>query len=203
MGVMLLTVPEVELFDWDEEPTEVEIPGEIVISDWKVVYEIDNALSNLEHTHWLKFQKSSKTEPRGESVLKALLRATAYSAAYPERITVSHQPDTAALLHELAGSRRTQYAVRLRRSAKAFESGEISGGLLHLREAVLLELHLPSLVQSALMSDPSENLDGLRCRELIYLARAGTLEMKILAAARLINEIHSQDVRSTRASATS
>jgi hypothetical protein len=63
-----------------------------------------------------------------------------------------------------------------------------------LREAVFLDLRLPAVVQCALLSPPATPLTDVERRELIYLARAGTRDLKALAARRLAPERPQPDV---------
>ncbi len=198
-AVMLITIPEAEINITEFDSTAETIQEETEILNWEIISDIDLLQQSVPQTHWLKLQNQTKIEPREDSILKALLRAVAYSSAYPERITDTLSSDTAEMLYELAASRRTPYALRLRRSAKAFENGDYPGAMHHLLEGILKQLRLSGTLQSALLSLPGENLDKLQCRELIYLARAGTLEMKLLAGARLSMESHNVEVLSTLA----
>ena len=71
-------------------------------------------------------------------------------------------------------------------------------GLHYLRVAVIEALTLPVAIQNALLSDPKvTGLSDPERRELIYLARAGTRDLKILAARRLAGEIHYPDAQNT------
>ncbi|HLV81971.1 MAG TPA: hypothetical protein VKT32_16905, partial [Chthonomonadaceae bacterium] len=55
----------------------------------------------------------------------------------------------------------------------------------------------PAVAQEALLSPPAEPLSDIARRELIYLARAGTRDIKVLAARRLQPEKRHADARST------
>jgi hypothetical protein len=85
----------------------------------------------------------------------------------------------------------------MRRAAEAVEAGALSEAMNLLREGVLRELCLPTPIQSALLRDPSEPLSAIERQELIYLARAGTPEMKTLAGRRLQAERGRREVLRT------
>jgi hypothetical protein len=120
----------------------------------------------------------------------------------------------AVFLHGLAGAQRTAYANRLRRAAEllaketadyltpltilsrkavpqeapalmdgAARSAEDAAHLL--AEAVFIALHLPAVAVDALLQQSGEPLSGMALQEMLYLARAGTPPLRLLAARRL------------------
>lgn len=138
------------------------------------------------------------TEARGHrlaNILSALLRGEAFADAFPQRALTEKRRDAerrvlaAEFLAEIAGTKRDPASVRLRRASAAFESASVPSHLAearsHVREAIFLAMRLPSNIQRALLLPPDLSLSGVERRELIYLARAGTLFLKILATRRL------------------
>ena len=153
-------------------------------------------------------RKSSPRLRRRQGVRAALLRWLAYSAAFPNRVPTAAEKDapiraaSAAFLREITGaSGGGPVATRLRRAARLFDATPSDSTLdearLFLREAVLLELQLPLIVQNALLTSPDLPLSDIARRELIYMARAGTRDVKTLAARRLAGERHHPDAHST------
>lgn len=155
----------------------------------------------------LRLRRVQRHGTRSARNRAALMRGLAFTAARPERLPTLSETDApvraqaAAFLSEVVGKRRDPVAVRLRRAATHFEQArtpaEWQAGLLSLREALLLDLHLPAVVQTALLSPAETPLSDIERRELIYLARAGTRDIRILAARRLGSERHHQDACNT------
>jgi hypothetical protein len=138
--------------------------------------------------------------------MAALLRWIAFAAAHPERTPGSGPQDrpvvegAAAFLEVCSGSGRDPIPLRLRRAAEHLHAGDdasLQAGQQALREAVLIYLKLPPVAQQALLSDPLSPLSPLERRELIYMARAGTRELRALAAARLSPEEDLPEVAAT------
>ncbi len=137
----------------------------------------------------------------------ALLRWLAFASACPERALTHNAADlprrleAAAFLREIGGETRAPFAARLRQAgktlARARSQNDIAAALLTMREAVLREMQMPLAMQRALLSSPDLPLGEVERRELIYLARAGTRDLKTLAARRLGAERHHADARST------
>jgi hypothetical protein len=124
----------------------------------------------------------------------------------------------AEFLCELAGTRRSAFANRLRYAATLFvrEAQEAWTPLLqtqhaattlvrraqsweqeavgYLMEAVVIALHLPAAAGRALLEPPEEPLTGIALQEMIYLARAGSPPLRLLAARRLTGSDHPQAV---------
>lgn len=118
----------------------------------------------------------------------------------------------AAFLQELAGKSRAPFANRLRAAAHLMEDeavvwGSFSGvarlkppqavacvtrardgarraaGLL--ADALVIGLHLPRSVALPLFQEPGSPLEGVALEEMVYVARAGALPLRQLAARRL------------------
>ncbi len=194
---VLLRIPEMPTINWDDESLLVNIPEETPIAAFcPTDAELFDDRS-ADYSHWLSLAAAPRQKPLSALVSRTILRAAAYCAAYPHRITNQSQAENAALLFDLAGSKRSPFALRLRRAGNAFESGDVTEGIIHLREAALVDIQLPSTVRSALLLREDDNASPMQIRELNYLARAGTLDMKILALSVLRNENESADVSNT------
>ena len=161
-------------------------------------------------SHLLRVRREARKGPkvrRRAGIQAALLRWLAFADAFPERApradagNARQREVAAAFLREVAGKRRDPVAIRLRRAAERFAGaqspGDVQDALHRLREAVLLELRLPAVAQEALLSSPTKPLSDIARRELIYLARAGTRDIKVLAARRLQPERRHTDALST------
>ncbi len=136
-----------------------------------------------------------KTSPRSIIAQEALCRWLEHSAAYPERaqreaeISDDSSLLAAAFLQETIKNRRDFASNRLRYAAQYFEAGQAIRAYDWLRQAVLAKWSLPA-VADALLTPSSQHLSESVLRELVYLARAGTSTLKILAARRLTHEHH-------------
>jgi len=158
-------------------------------------------------SHLLRVRREESKGGRRAGIQAALLRWLAFADAFPERLPGANPDDArrleeaAAFLREVAGNKRDPVAVRLRRAAARFTEahspGDVQDALHRLREAILLDLRLPAVAQAALLSSATEPLSDIARRELIYLARAGTRDIKVLAARRLQPERRHADARST------
>jgi hypothetical protein len=120
----------------------------------------------------------------------------------------------AAFLYGLAGVQRTAYANRLRRAADLLSREtadhltpltalsrkavlQVAPALIEgavrlaehaaylLAEAVFIALHLPAAAVDGLLQPLDERLSGMAHQEMLYLARAGTPPLRLLAARRL------------------
>jgi hypothetical protein len=137
----------------------------------------------------------------------ALRRWAVFAAACPERIITAYEEDAlkralaVAFLRECAGTRGDRVRGTLRRAADGLEAAryaeDIADALDYVRAAVCLEFRLTSSEMEALISPPAYALSEMERRELIYLARAGVRDLKVLAARRLASEIEYDDARRT------
>jgi hypothetical protein len=154
-------------------------------------------------SHLLRICRAGVRGSRRVHIHAALMRWIAFSAAYPERVPSADQKDdvvracATAFLEAVAGAQRSPTATRLRRAMECLRNADVEAALLHVREALFREMRLPAVVQGALLSLPSTPLSDVERRELIYLARAGTRELKTLAARRLQPESRLRDVYHT------
>lgn len=152
----------------------------------------------------LTLYPGNKPGARGPQDRAALQRWLAFSEAFPERALSARAADAplrqlaAQFLTEAAGKTRSPYTTRLRRAASALpETPDSELFYSPLREAICLEMQLPGVVRNALLSPPDSPLSPLARRELIYMARAGTFIVKVMAARRLIYERQYPDARRT------
>lgn len=128
----------------------------------------------------------------------ALGRWAAFAAAYPRRMPSDAMEDTearelvASFLSEMAGNRRDRISNRVRRAAfqSRTDASQSYHLVLSLLEAFCLMFDLPGSAASALSCPPDLQMTDLARRELIYLARAGTRDLRALAAWRLQGERH-------------
>lgn len=164
---------------------------------------VQEATHRPRFSHALCLQKSSVKAPRRDSIQAALHRWLAWHAAYPER--APHETDrtdpactlAAAFLSEVIGTRRDFVSNRLRYAAQCFEAAQIAQAYHWLQEAGIAVWQLPAAPAEALRAPSEQPLSNLLRRELIYLARAGTLPLKTLAARRLTYERHYPDACKT------
>lgn len=106
-----------------------------------------------------------------------------------------------------AGQQRTPYAVRLRRAGNGFQDEadildrlvrapenrqlvqlareKAEAAIFALTEAALMEAGIPQVVRSVLLEEVAEALTGTALQEILYLARAASRPLKVLAARRL------------------
>jgi hypothetical protein len=154
-------------------------------------------------THALRVKRAPQSGTNRKNLNAALLRWIVFMDIYSIRAVASAPSDqaaraeAAAFLLEASGKSRSKPANRLRQAAAAFMNADPDQARMHLRTAVFLNLRLSIAVTEALTLPLSEPLNGIECRELIYLARAGTRDLKALAARRLVPERHRPDVGAT------
>ncbi|MDE2125000.1 MAG: hypothetical protein KGJ62_00225 [Armatimonadetes bacterium] len=153
-------------------------------------------------THFAWFVRSRHRGVRRNAVRLALLRWLAFLCARPDRSRIGS--GAAAFLLAAAGHRRDRPAQLLRSAAQRLGSAqsqaEIAAGLAFLREGVIRDLRLPALAQSALLQPHDTELTPLQRREMIYLARAGTPDIRVICAQRLAPEWRHSDVLATLSS---
>lgn len=143
----------------------------------------------------LSFRRASSRGPLAAHLLKALQRLAAFSVAFPNRLFTlspldSHKRQTlCTFLYRLAGKKKHKLANRLRWAAEALEKAKTEAdkqeALYWLYEAACLSYHLAPSAEEALLSPPLKPIPPLQQKELLYLVRAGTAELRTLAAARI------------------
>jgi hypothetical protein len=168
---------------------------------WLVSPGAEPVLSLPEAAAWA-LVSTRKRRPAGRSfdhTTGVLMRWSAFAAASPERVITGRNTAQleamAAFLTQCCGRSRAPWATRLRRAADAFGVGDVGGAMDSVRDAGLMRLGLAAAARNALLS--SGPLLGTAKRELIYLVRAGTDELKALAAQRLLADVVSHDIRLT------
>lgn len=159
------------------------------------------------YTHSLTLQRGSFRRERGLNRQQAIRSWTLFACAFPDRIIGSGAEDAnhRALAGEfwrlLAGKERSALATRLRSIAKQFEHAthpkDIASALEVLYQLACASYDLPPKVDNALRAPTNAVLTEMERRELIYLCRAGTRDLKILAAHRLHFEREYPDARAT------
>lgn len=154
------------------------------------------------------FVRKATGHPRRPEQRDFALRAwTAFACAYPERLLNMGDRDAAGrqtcadFWRDLAGRERSEAGQRLRNVADLFQNAQseddLDTALRLLYKQMCYELRLPPLVENALLAPDDVVLSDAERRELIYLARAGTRDLKILAAYRLMPESGQPDSRAT------
>jgi len=145
----------------------------------------------FESRYWalMTMKRSRRAGYRNANITACLLRWIAFVDANTDRAVTAEDADqvelAALFLSECAGSNKTPTDTRLRRSASAFRSANTDEAFAYLRQAVLIRLGLSAALRTALTRPVSSPLTDMERRELIYLARAGTSELKVLAVHRL------------------
>lgn len=158
-------------------------------------------------THLLRLRRGGVKGPPRANRLAAVARWAAFEAAFPECTVSADEPDASAhalageFLRLIAGSRRDRGSNLLRRAAAIFDepwgAEDLMAAFDLLREQTCLALQLPTAQANAILASPERPLTDLERRELIYLARAGTRDLKRLAARRLTWEREHSDAERT------
>ena len=158
-------------------------------------------------SHIMALSKSSVRPRKTEQKDYALRAWTAFACAYPERLLDMGANDEilreqcADFWRGLAGRERSDAGQRLRDAADLFQnaqgSDDLESALRLLYKQTCYELRLPPLLENALLAPDDVILSEAERRELIYVARAGTRDLKILAAYRLLPESDQPDARAT------
>jgi hypothetical protein len=154
-------------------------------------------------THTLHLRRATRKGTRRIHIREALRRWIVFAVAYPDRLSTREPFDAfprshaAAFLKQAAGQQRDAVSNRLRQAGERLEESHVAEALSLLREAVLREMNLPATVYDALLLADSISLNEVERRELIYLARAGTRDLRVLAAQRLAPERAFPDVLRT------
>ena len=151
----------------------------------------------------VKLTSAGKPASRRAGLLAAIQRVTVFALAYPDRFLTDAdedagvRADASVFLAEAGGNRRDPISRRWRRAGEYLREGDVQAALDQLHDATLLGLALPKPLYAALASPREAPLTDLQHRELIYLARAGNRDFKVLATHRLAGEPISAVVRNT------
>ncbi len=159
------------------------------------------------YTHSLALQRGSFRRARGLNQQQAIRSWALFACAFPDRILGVDMEDAnrRALAGEfwrlLADKERSALATRLRSIAEQIEHAahpnDIASALEVLYQLACASYDLPPEVENALRAPTNAVLTEIERRELIYLCRAGTRDLKILAAHRLHFEREYPDARAT------
>ena len=185
-----------------------------LISGWTdshVTWQDDRGRSHSEPTaafcarfiRMLELSPGGTPATRRVALTAAVRRATVFALAYPDRFLTDSDADAGLraragdFLFEAAGRQQDTLSRRWRASGAFFQACRASAALNQLYDATLRTLNLPDSLYHALASPHDERLTDLQLRELIYLARAGTRDLKVLAAYRLSSERSASGVSST------
>lgn len=154
-------------------------------------------------THVAMLSRAPGRGTRRINLTGAIQRAVIFSLAFEDRFIGEREADTerraiaSQFLLEAAGKQRDAVSLRWRQAGDLFGAGEVAAGRKRLYEALLRTLDLPEALQEALTLSSSGSLTNMQRRELVYLARAGQRDLKVLAISRLKSEGWSVAVRQT------
>ncbi len=169
---------------------------------------IDCAHIPEQNIYSLTIRKSDGAMPlRKQTITEALLRYVAYFEWYPNRIQPLNDADSderlwihiVNFLKECSGA-KSPSQTRLSRAIHAAQLGNAENFATfayHLKDCMLIRLEVSTAVRAALLQPISERLHDTQVRELIYLARSASSNLKALAASRLLGEADRRDVRAT------
>ncbi|HLH79871.1 MAG TPA: hypothetical protein VKV29_06255 [Chthonomonas sp.] len=171
------------------------------------VQDVKGALDTAAFLLLLSLRRTTQKGRLSRHLQEALQRYAAFILAFPHRLPRATPHDlpiryrAAAFLRELAGQKRHRMANRLRWAAQLLSEGhaeeEIDAAYTLIVEAACLSFHVPREVEMALALSAQSPLSQVQRHELIYLSRAGTPELRTLAAARLVREADLPQVQAT------
>jgi hypothetical protein len=178
----------------------------IATSDGRIEV-VTAAVVRQRYTHALLLRRHKAKGAIRANRQAALARWVAFEAAFPERVIGVKEADAperamaAEFLHLSAGGRHDRASNLLRRAAALLatpdDAESISQAFELLREHLCLTLHLPHAQTHAVLAPPDSPLSDPQRSELIYLARAATRDLKVLAARRLTHERSHSDAERT------
>lgn len=140
---------------------------------------------------------------RSQNLTAALMRWSAFASACPERLITANDGDpiegVIRFFGEIVGQSQSPMRTRLRRAIASLNDREISDAFRWIKEAGLIAVEAPVSVREALLCPADVYLTDIERRDLIYVARSGSPELKTLAVARLAVERERSDARNTLA----
>jgi hypothetical protein len=145
-------------------------------------------------TRILELNLCGKRATRRVAVVAAVRRAMIFALAYPDRFLTDAPADAGQrelagrFLIDAAGKQRDTISRRWRQAGEAVRAGQVSAALELLYDSVLRSINLPRSLYQSLSQPDDEPLTDLQLRDLVYLARAGTVDFKVLAAHRMSAE---------------
>jgi hypothetical protein len=151
----------------------------------------------------VRLTRGTPRATRRGSLVAAVQRVVIYSLGFPDRVLTGEDADgdrrelAAQFFREAAGKQRDPISLRWRQAGDLLADGRVTAALDRLYDAAIRTLNLPDPVFEILTAAPGASLTNMQRRELIYLARAGNQELKVLAAHRLANDQWSVSVRQT------
>lgn len=155
------------------------------------------------HTHILQIESSPNLETNRAKIHSALLRWVTHNASFPECILAIENVDESLrglaceFLIEISGQKKDPVSLRLRHAAQAIAAGDIQDAYNKLKSATLRNMNLPPTIMGSLTGPDNQKLTDTEISDLIYMARAGCKELRILAVQRLRPEIERKEVYST------
>ena len=189
-----------------EEPGTVTLTITLKEADGAVT-RTDIATLTARFSHVLVARKGTRRPVKATAFAYAVRVWAQFACACPARVIGTAKEDAplrelaATFWRQMAGSGRSAQATRLRRVADLLEHPkdrcDIDAAFRLLYEMACRTLLLPPFLENALLAPSSAVLSDAERRELIYLARAGTRDVKIFATHRLTFERECADARAT------
>ncbi|HEV2473371.1 MAG TPA: hypothetical protein VGS41_11935 [Chthonomonadales bacterium] len=150
-------------------------------------------------THIVRIKPGSRKAYRFQRYLASMLRCICYHEAHPEYLITALPRDSAARKASVEFLRlypaRNSFTRRLSRAADLLANREIVSAYDEMKSAIIQGLGLAPGAEAGLLS--LTRLTGIQRSELIYLARAGGFEIRVICARRLSKEKDSADARRT------
>jgi hypothetical protein len=179
-------------------------PDGVVWQDASGQSHIDSAAAlQVTFSRAIRLSRGGARTTRRVSLVAAVQRAVIYSLAFPDRVLTAEEVDAdrrkhaAQFLRDAAGKQRDPISLRWRQAGDLMADGRMTIALDRLYDAAIRTFNLPDAVFQILSAPQGASLTNMQRRELVYLARAGNHELKVLAAHRLANDQWSVSVRQT------
>jgi hypothetical protein len=145
-------------------------------------------------THAARISPGHRMTRRARTIAAAA-RAVVFALACPDRFLTAADADAearataSAFFTDAAGSQRNPLSLRWRRAGELLAGNRLEEFLGVLYDAVLRSLAIPAAVRDALDSPDRASVTDIQRRELVYLARAGSRDLKALAVHRLSADV--------------
>ena len=159
------------------------------------------------YSHALILMRAPQRHVRALCINAAIQLWAVFACACPDCVCAINPADAtvralaAEFWQELAGNARSAQATLLRSLAHRFESAtrpdDLYDAFALLYRSACASFALPQDVENALLAPTADILTDIERRELIYLCRAGTRDLKVFAARRLSYEQEHADARAT------
>jgi hypothetical protein len=168
---------------------------------------LDIMALNSRFSHALALRKGARRPVKAAAFDHAVRAWAQFACACASRMIGIGEADAplralaAAFWRQMAGAGRSARSNRVRRLADLLanpkDKRDIDSAFRSLYEMACDSLLLPPYLANALLAPDTAVLSDAERRELIYMARAGTRDIKIFAAHRLTFERECADARAT------